>query len=47
MNILNHNQNPKQRAIKMFNMAIKSNPVYIRAYLCRAQAYRIIHDVCF
>jgi Tfp pilus assembly protein PilF len=29
----------------MFNMAIKSDPVYIRAYLCRAQAYRIIHDV--
>jgi hypothetical protein len=26
-------------------MAINSNPVYIRAYLCRAQAYRHIHDV--
>lgn len=26
-------------------MAIKSNPVYIRAYMCRAQAYRNIHDV--
>ena len=26
-------------------MAIKSNPVYLRAYLCRAQAYRYIHDV--
>ena len=26
-------------------MATKSNPTYIRAYLCRAQAYRCIHDV--
>lgn len=33
------------RAIKQFNLAIKSNPVYLRAYLCRAQAYRYIHDV--
>lgn len=34
-----------KRAIKQFNLAIKSNPVYIRAYLCRAQAYRRIHDL--
>ena len=33
------------KAIKQFNLAIKSNPVYLRAYLCRAQAYRYIHDV--
>jgi len=34
-----------KRAIKNFNNAIKSDPVYLRAYLCRAQAYRCIHDV--
>ncbi|RNA23613.1 Tetratricopeptide repeat 6 [Brachionus plicatilis] len=33
------------KAIKYFNLAIKSNPVYIRAYLCRAQAYRYVHDL--
>jgi tetratricopeptide (TPR) repeat protein len=33
------------KAIKCFNLAIKSKPTYIRAYLCRAQAYRSIHDL--
>jgi hypothetical protein len=26
-------------------MAIQSNPVYVRAYLCRGQAHHIIKDV--
>ena len=34
------------RAIKCFNMAIKSNPIYIRAYMCRARAFKKIHNVC-
>jgi hypothetical protein len=33
------------RAIRCFNMAIKSNPTYIRAYMCRAQTFRKIHNV--
>ena len=33
------------RAIRCFNMAIKSNPTYIRAYMCRAQAFKKIHNV--
>lgn len=33
------------RAIKRFNIAIRMDPTYIRAYMCRADAYERIHDV--
>ncbi|XP_030069551.1 tetratricopeptide repeat protein 6 [Microcaecilia unicolor] len=33
------------KAIKKFTDAIKANPVYVRAYICRAQAYHKVHDL--
>ncbi|GFR77474.1 tetratricopeptide repeat protein 6, partial [Elysia marginata] len=32
------------RAIKKFSSAIKVDPTYVRAYVCRAEAYHKIHD---
>ncbi|XP_013415730.1 uncharacterized protein LOC106177489 [Lingula anatina] len=33
-----------QNAIRKFSAAIKVDPTYIRAYVCRAEAYHRIHD---
>ncbi|XP_012943224.1 uncharacterized protein LOC101857057 [Aplysia californica] len=33
------------RAIKKFSSAIKVDPTYVRAYVCRAEAYHKIHEV--
>nr|XP_033809328.1 tetratricopeptide repeat protein 6 isoform X2 [Geotrypetes seraphini] len=33
------------KAINQFTYAIKANPVYVRAYICRAEAYHTIHDL--
>lgn len=35
------------RAIKKFTNAIKADPTYVKAYLCRAEAHTKIHDVSF
>ncbi|XP_030643573.1 uncharacterized protein ttc6 [Chanos chanos] len=32
-------------AIKMFSSALRFNPTYIRAYICRARAYHNVHDL--
>lgn len=33
------------RAIKKFTAALKADPTYIKAYICRAEAYTRVHDV--
>lgn len=33
------------RAIKKFTAGIKVDPTYVRAYVCRGEAYHKIHDV--
>ena len=33
------------RAIKKFTSAIKVDPTYVRAYVCRGEAYSQLHDV--
>ena len=33
------------RAIKKFTSAIKVDPTYVRAYVCRGEAYHKIHEV--
>ena len=33
------------RAIKKFSGAIKADPTYLKAYVCRAEAFTKIHDV--
>ena len=33
------------RAIKRFNIAIRTDATYVRAYLCRAEAYEKIYKV--
>ncbi|XP_029454762.1 tetratricopeptide repeat protein 6 [Rhinatrema bivittatum] len=33
------------KAIKQFSCAIQANPIYVRAYLCRAHAYHTVHDL--
>ncbi|XP_061072795.1 tetratricopeptide repeat protein 6 isoform X1 [Conger conger] len=34
-----------QRAIQMFTIALRSDPTYIRAYICRAQAYHRANEL--
>ncbi|CAH1776552.1 unnamed protein product [Owenia fusiformis] len=34
-----------QRAIRKFTSAIKVTPTFVRAYICRAEAYHKIHDI--
>ena len=33
------------RAIKRFNVALRVDPTYIRAFICRAEAYSAINEV--
>ena len=33
------------RAIKMFTNAMKADPTYLKAYICRAEAYVKVHEV--
>ena len=33
------------RAIKKFTSAIRVDPTYVRAYVCRGEAYHKIHEV--
>ena len=33
------------RAIKKFTSAVKADPTYVKAYVCRAEAYSRVHDV--
>jgi len=35
------------RAIKRFNIAIRMDPMYVRAYLCRAEANEKLNKVCY
>ena len=35
------------RAIKKFTAAIKADPTYVKAYVCRSDAYGKIHDVSY
>ena len=33
------------RAVKKFTAALKADPTYVKAYVCRAEAYTRVHDV--
>ena len=33
------------RAIKKFTSALKADPTYVKAYVCRAEAHTRVHDV--
>ncbi|ELT94016.1 hypothetical protein CAPTEDRAFT_222812 [Capitella teleta] len=37
--------NNYHRAVKKFSAAIKSDPTYVKAYICRAEAYQKVHDI--
>lgn len=41
---MNHYEN-YHRAIKKFSAAIKVDPTYVRAYVCRGEAYHKIHEL--
>ncbi|WAR00024.1 TTC6-like protein [Mya arenaria] len=42
--MMNHHDN-YHRAIKRFSSAIKVDPTYVRAYVCRGEAYHKIHEL--
>lgn len=44
---INQTFNLPFRAIKKFSAAIKVDPTYVRAYVCRGEAYHKIHEVSF
>ena len=35
------------RAIRKFTNAVKADPTYVKAYVCRSEAYVRTHDVSF
>ncbi|KAL3878456.1 hypothetical protein ACJMK2_030805 [Sinanodonta woodiana] len=43
--ILMHRYENYHRAIKKFTAAIKVDPTYVRAYVCRAEAFHKIHEL--